>query len=121
MKDSTKIAVALIVALTLIGLALIVNKKEEGHTGIDAVKKEMFVEKKDMVNLFEENDLRADFIEGCTEDNTSGYTECACLHDEIVGDIGFNGLVNLSLKYVSSEELNDKEAQAIVDAGYSCI
>jgi len=124
MKDSAKIILALIVGLTIVGVALIFSQKDSTPSEIDIIKKTMLEEAGDTEEIFTDeikDTFRKDFIDGCTEDNTSNYTECACLHDEILEDVGFNGFIDLSIKYLSSEELNDKEAKAIVDATYSCM
>ena len=123
MKDSAKIILALIVGLTIVGVALIFSQKDSTPSEIDIIKKTMLEEAGDTEEIFTDeikDEFRVEFIEGCSEGVSSEYAECACLHDEILKDLKFEGFFDLALKIFQSEELNDKEAQAVIDSVDFC-
>jgi hypothetical protein len=90
MEKETKLAIGIIIAGLLVGVGVwLSGTKEEMITIPLATTQDTFKE---------------DFMSGCTEEGT--YENCNCYYNSLVNRLGKEGLVNLSLNYMQTEQIS---------------
>lgn len=52
-------------------------------------------------------EFEGDFVLGCTEEGGT-YTECRCMYDSLINQLGFDGVVNMSMNYLNTGQMPTK-------------
>jgi len=58
--------------------------------------------------------FKADFIAGCTEDETSSYYQCNCAYNELEKEYGKDGLLDMSIDYLKTEQFPERAISVIL-------
>lgn len=93
MTNEIKIVLAILVAGSIIGAGVYFSKdsKEETVT---------IPQTTTLSSTFKDN-----FIEGCLEKDTSKYTLCSCMYDKLEENLGVQGVMDMSLEYLKTNQL----------------
>ena len=112
MKKTLVIAGSILLGfiILVIGLALI--------SGNDTKKVETV--KVPHASLYEntiEDEFKDGFIEGCAEEGAT-VAQCTCSYNLLIDELGFDGVMNMSIEYINTEELPLKLLSQIVEECY---
>lgn len=97
MQKETLKGIIIAVVVTLLAVVFInsvVSKNEE------MVK----VPINDFTSGVDRNSFEDGFIEGCVEEGAT-YSECDCMWNSVITQLGFDGVVEMTLDYLRTEEL----------------
>lgn len=103
------IALALMLGTIILLVGIIsINQINEDKTETrfnmneDNMVKMSFPEKETKSNF--NNEFKDEFVKGCNSEGGS-YTECACMYDSMIDQVGFDGMIDMSINYLETEEL----------------
>ena len=74
----------------------------------------LFTEEKVTVPLETNNkiEFRDNFMSGCMEDGT--VENCSCYYDSMLGQLGYDGIIDLGVEYLKTEQIPKKVIDGIV-------
>ena len=103
MKTIEKVALGLVlvIALCLIFGSIIANNEKSVYVPIEN-KSEIAI------------DVKSNFIEGCVEDGDASYTLCVCAYNSLRSQLGDEGIIDLSLDYLKTEQIPEKVVEKMI-------
>lgn len=64
------------------------------------------------------SEFKENFIEGCMEDGTYSYTLCSCSYNSLENQLGTEGVWDLSINYIKTEEFPEEVLTQVVKDCY---
>ena len=123
--NKEKIAISIIIAITLISAVGIISgdsKSDSDKEVREYLKQEI---KKETSNFTVDDsttqEFKSDFLEGCTDDDSSNLKECNCMYDYAIDQKdGFGRLVEIGVDITLEKELTDNQTELMINAVTSC-